>query len=158
MTALSEKQHDVAVFDEIQMIGDLDRGAAWTSCLLNCCAKEVHLCGEETVVDLISRIAEEIGDELVVHRYQRLSPMSISSESLGGWSNIRPGDCVVRLSRNGIYEIKKSIEDATGLQCAVAYGALPPELRAQQAALFNDPKSGVDVMVASDAVGMGLNM
>jgi len=158
MTALSEKQHDVAVFDEIQMIGDVDRGAAWTSCLLNCCAKEVHLCGEETVVDLISRIAEEIGDDLVVHRYQRLSPMSISSESLGGWSNIRPGDCVVRLSRNGIYEIKKSIEDATGLQCAVAYGGLPPELRAQQAALFNDPKSGVDVMVASDAVGMGLNL
>lgn len=158
MTALSEKQYDVAVFDEIQMIGDPDRGAGWTSCLLNCGAREVHLCGEETVVDLITRIAAEIGDELIIHRYERLSPMSIGTEALGGWENIRAGDCVVRLSRNGIYEIKKSIEDATGLQCAVAYGGLPPELRAQQAAMFNDPDSGVDVMVASDAVGMGLNL
>jgi ATP-dependent RNA helicase SUPV3L1/SUV3 len=54
--------------------------------------------------------------------------------------------------------MKKNIEEKTGLRCAVIYGRLPPEIRAEQAALFNDPKSGVDVLIASDAVGMGLNL
>ncbi len=40
----------------------------------------------------------------------------------------------------------------------VVYGALPPEMRRTQARLFNDPGSGYDVLVASDAVGMGLNL
>jgi ATP-dependent RNA helicase SUPV3L1/SUV3 len=40
----------------------------------------------------------------------------------------------------------------------VVYGALPPEMRRTQARLFNDPDSGYDILVASDAVGMGLNL
>jgi superfamily II DNA/RNA helicase len=35
------------------------------------------------------------------------------------------------------------------------YGQLPPETRSKQAHLFNDPDSGYDVLVASDAIGMG---
>ena len=38
------------------------------------------------------------------------------------------------------------------------YGSLPPETRSAQARLFNDPASGFDVLVASDAIGMGLNL
>ena len=37
-------------------------------------------------------------------------------------------------------------------------GNLPPEARREQARLFNSPDSGYDVLVASDAVGMGLNL
>jgi ATP-dependent RNA helicase SUPV3L1/SUV3 len=44
------------------------------------------------------------------------------------------------------------------LKCAVAYGKLPPESRSEQAALFNDPRSPYGVMVASDAIGMGINL
>jgi len=40
----------------------------------------------------------------------------------------------------------------------VVYGALPPEMRRMQARLFNEPGNGYDVLVASDAVGMGLNL
>src|SRR5690606_2686766 len=38
------------------------------------------------------------------------------------------------------------------------YGALPPEVRSQQAAAFNDPNNDVDILVATDAIGMGLNL
>ena len=38
------------------------------------------------------------------------------------------------------------------------YGALPPEMRRHQARLFNEPDNEYTVMVASDAVGMGLNL
>lgn len=37
-------------------------------------------------------------------------------------------------------------------------GNLPPEARREQAKLFSDPQSGFDVLVASDAIGMGLNL
>ena len=40
----------------------------------------------------------------------------------------------------------------------MVYGALPPEMRRQQARLFNESGNGYDVLVASDAVGMGLNL
>ena len=44
------------------------------------------------------------------------------------------------------------------MRCAVVYGRLLPKIWSQQAALFNDPESGYDVMVWSDAIGMGLNL
>lgn len=40
----------------------------------------------------------------------------------------------------------------------MVYGALPPETRRQQARLFNEPGNEYTLMVASDAVGMGLNL
>lgn len=45
----------------------------------------------------------------------------------------------------------------TNRTCLI-YGALPPETRRQQAKLFNDSDNEFNVLVASDAVGMGLNL
>jgi ATP-dependent RNA helicase SUPV3L1/SUV3 len=56
------RQMEVAVLDEIQMIGDEERGWAWTQALLGVRAKEVHLCGEERTVDLIKNLAASVGD------------------------------------------------------------------------------------------------
>jgi ATP-dependent RNA helicase SUPV3L1/SUV3 len=150
---------DVGVIDEIQMIADPDRGYAWTDAVLGLCAKELHLCGEETAVPLIQQLMKQTGDELIVHRYQRLTPLVVQEESLDGQlSRVRSGDAVVTFSRQGIFALKEQVEALTGLRCAVAYGRLPPETRSEQAALFNDPDSGYDVMVGTDAIGMGLNL
>jgi ATP-dependent RNA helicase SUPV3L1/SUV3 len=40
----------------------------------------------------------------------------------------------------------------------VVYGALPAETRQEQARLFNTPGTGFNVLVATDAIGMGLNL
>lgn len=150
---------DVAVVDEIQMIADPERGSGWTAAVLGLCAKEIHLCGEETAVEVVKDLVKETGDELIVNRYQRLTPLRVANQSLGGdLKRIKKGDCVVSFSRSGIFALKKKIEEVTNLRCAVAYGRLPPEIRSEQAALFNDPKSGFDVIVGSDAIGMGLNL
>ncbi|KIJ12528.1 hypothetical protein PAXINDRAFT_177160 [Paxillus involutus ATCC 200175] len=157
--ATLDKPLDVAVVDEIQMIADPERGSAWTNAVLGLAAREVHLCGEETAVPIIQDILKDTGDELVVNRYERLTPLQIQQSSLDGdLSRIKKGDCLVTFSRNGIFALKKKVEEKTGLRCAVAYGKLPPEIRSEQAALFNDPRSGYDVIVASDAIGMGLNL
>ncbi|KAH7340101.1 P-loop containing nucleoside triphosphate hydrolase protein [Rhizoctonia solani] len=149
----------VGVIDEIQMLADPHRGGAWTSAVLGLPAKELHLCGEDTVVDLVKELCRMTGDELIVNRYERLTPLEVSPHSLEGkLKNVERGDCVVTFSRNDIFMTKRKIEKETGLRCAVVYGRLPPEVRSEQAQLFNDEDSGYDVIVASDSVGMGLNL
>ncbi|KAH8114194.1 P-loop containing nucleoside triphosphate hydrolase protein [Phellopilus nigrolimitatus] len=150
---------DVAVVDEIQMLADPDRGGAWTNAVLGLNAAEIHLCGEEGAVPLVQSMLEGVGDELIVHRYGRLTPLSVEEESLkDDLKNIKKGDCVVTFSRSGIFNLKKRIEKETNMRCAVVYGRLPPEVRGEQAELFNNPDSGYDVLIGSDAIGMGLNL
>lgn len=150
--------YDIAVIDEIQMLADQQRGFAWTSALLGLRAKELHLCGEEAAVPLVTRIAKELGDEIEVNVYERLSPLKADSRPIRDFRDVRSGDCIVVFSRRSIFNIKDRIEKDTGMRCALVYGALPPETRSLQANLFNDPNSGFDVLVASDAIGMGLNL
>ena len=45
-----------------------------------------------------------------------------------------------------------------GVDCAVIYGSLPPGAKLGMAAKFNDPDDPCKVLVATDAVGMGLNL
>lgn len=54
--------------------------------------------------------------------------------------------------------LKQEIERITGRRAAIVYGSLPAEIRSQQADLFNDPDNDYDFLVASDAIGMGLNL
>ncbi|KAI8597000.1 P-loop containing nucleoside triphosphate hydrolase protein [Dissophora ornata] len=154
-----DRKVDVAVIDEIQMLADPERGWAWTQALISLPAQEVHLCGEPTVVELVKKICAMTNEEVIVNQYNRLSKLELQEESLNrDFKNIEKGDCVVTFSRKNIFMVKKAIEAETRLRCAVAYGGLPPESRTQQAKLFNDPNSGYDVLVASDAIGMGLNL
>jgi len=150
---------DVAVVDEIQMIADSDRGGAWTGALLGLQAKELHLCGEERVVPLIKSICRTIGDEFIVHKYDRLTPLEAGNAAVGAdLAGLQKGDCIVAFSRLALHGLKRAIEKKTGRRCAIIYGNLPPEIRTQQAALFNDPDNDYDFLVASDAIGMGLNL
>lgn len=150
--------YDVGVIDEIQMIADPQRGYAWTAALLGLKAKEIHLCGEEAAVPLICRIVEELGEEIEINRYERLTPLTPESEPIWHYQNVQPGDCVVAFSRKAMFHIKEHIELSTGLKCALVYGSLPPETRAMQAELFNNPNSDYKIIVATDAIGMGLNL
>jgi ATP-dependent RNA helicase SUPV3L1/SUV3 len=153
------KTVDVAVIDEIQMIANEERGWAWTRALLGTMAKELHLCGETRVVPLIRELAASMGDTLHIHHYDRLNPLKAMNKSLqGNLQGLRRGDCIVSFSVLGIHAMKKQVEVDTGRRVAIIYGSLPPEIRAQQAALFNDPNNDYDFLVASDAIGMGLNL
>ena len=153
------KEYDVAVIDEIQMIADDQRGYAWTRALQGLRAREIHVCGGLEAHTLVQRLVEAAGDEFELKRYERLSSLQINETSLrGDYSQIRPGDCIVAFSRADIFSIRRQVERLTPYKCAVIYGALPPETRSTQARLFNEDDTGYDVLVASDAIGMGLNL
>ncbi|KVH97362.1 ATP-dependent RNA helicase SUV3, mitochondrial isoform X1 [Cynara cardunculus var. scolymus] len=150
--------YDCAVIDEIQMLGCRTRGFSFTRALLGISANELHLCGDAAAVPLIQEILSVTGDSVQVKFYERLSPLVPLKTPLGSFSDIRTGDCIVTFSRHKIYKLKRKIEDGGKHLCSVVYGSLPPETRTRQATMFNDESSEFDVLVASDAIGMGLNL
>lgn len=157
--ASTDECYEVAVIDEIQMIGDVFRGFAWSRALLGLKADEIHVCGDPSCLSLVRNICADTGDELIEHHYGRFKPLVVEAKTiLGNFQNIQSGDCIVAFSRREIFEIKLAVERFTKHRCCVIYGALPPETRKQQANLFNSQDNEYDVLVASDAVGMGLNL
>ncbi|KAJ1360360.1 hypothetical protein KIN20_019313 [Parelaphostrongylus tenuis] len=148
---------EVAVIDEIQMLRDEQRGWAWTRALLGVAADEVHLCGELAAVDIVKKLVEPIGEHVEVRYYERKSSLTIANQGLGSLDNVQPGDCIVCFSRKTIYSITRSLEKL-GIKPAVIYGDLPPGTKLAQASKFNDPNDPCNVLVATDAIGMGLNL
>lgn len=149
---------DVAVIDEIQMLENNARGWAWTQAFLGLRAKEIHLCGDPSSEKIVRELVRMSGDKLHVKRYKRLSPLVVEDKPLWGEvSNIREGDCLIAFSKNDLLDWKAEIEKThRNSKCAIIYGALPPESRSKQATYFNDHQC--KYLVASDAVGMGLNL
>eukprot|EP00435_Cladocopium_sp_Y103_P040531 s81_g11.t1 len=152
----------VAVLDEIQLLSDDQRGSAWTRALLGISAEQLHVCGAnepKSLETLLHDLAASCGDRVVrvEHLKERLVPLKLQEEPVRDYSELEAGDCLVCFSRVEVLEAKSQLE-AVGKRPCVVYGSLPPEVRQEQAALFNDPNSGHDVLVASDAIALGLNL
>jgi ATP-dependent RNA helicase SUPV3L1/SUV3 len=142
-----------------QLLGDSHRGAAWTRAFLGLPADEVHVCGSANALSLVRELAAITGDTVEVREYKRLTTLELDPEPIqNGMEGLRDGDAVIAFSRKELYQIKAKIERAQpSLTCCIVYGGLPPETRRQQASLFND-ESLPTVLVASDAIGLGLNL
>ncbi|XP_067943763.1 ATP-dependent RNA helicase SUPV3L1, mitochondrial-like isoform X2 [Watersipora subatra] len=152
-----ERDIEVAIIDEIQMLRDTQRGWAWLRAFLGVNADEVHLCGEETAIDLIQNLALDTGDTVEIRRYKRLTPIEYMNQAVGDMASVQEGDCIVCFSKSHIYHVCRELEKL-GKQCAVIYGSLPPGTKMAQAAKFNDPTDPCKILVATDAIGMGLNL
>lgn len=155
MIPLSKKM-DICIIDEIQMIADTTRGNAWTSALLGVQAKEIHLCGEASAVPIVKKICEITGDEIEIKHFERLGKLTVEKNTVKSLKSLKKGDCLITFSKRTIIDLKCRIERETKFKVAVIYGALPPEIRSEQASGFNNGE--YDVLVASDAIGMGLNL
>lgn len=153
----TDKVYDVAVIDEIQMLRDDQRGWAWTRGLLGVAAKELHLCGEAAAVNVVRELLDETGEHVEVHEYERMSKLTVKSHALGSLDKLEDGDCLICFNKNTIYALTRKLDDL-GIKFAVIYGDLPPSTKLAQAAKFNDPNDSTKVLVATDAIGMGMNL
>ncbi|KAN0053240.1 hypothetical protein ACTA71_009689 [Dictyostelium dimigraforme] len=152
----TDKIVEVAVIDEFQLMSDYDRGQSWTRAILGIPAVELHLCGDNTSIELVRRICKITGDTLTINSYERLSTLEIADQPVNTMSDIKKGDCLITFKKRDVLFYKNFLENQ-GLKCAVVYGSLPPSTRVKQAKLFNSDDN-VDVLIATDAVGMGLNL
>lgn len=149
--------YEVAIIDEIQMVRDPERGWAWTRALLGIPAEEIHLCGEKAAVNLIIELLSTTGETVQVHEYKRLTKLNIENQALESLENVRPGDCIVCFSKRDIYNVSLKLE-RMGHEVATIYGTLPPSTKLIQSNKFNDPANPCNILVATDAIGMGLNL
>lgn len=153
----TQNVYDVAVIDEIQMVRDSQRGYAWTRALLGLQAKEIHICGESAAINIIQEVLSSIDEKVEVRTYERLSPLQVSSTALESLANVEDGDCIVCFNKAKLFNICLELEKL-GKQFAVIYGSLPPSTKLNQAKKFNDPNDPCKILVATDAIGMGLNL
>ncbi|XP_077297824.1 suv3 RNA helicase [Arctopsyche grandis] len=149
--------YEVAIIDEVQLVGDRSRGWAWTRAILGIQAEELHLCGEAGAIPLIQDICNTTGEELEIKYYKRLTALNVEGKALGSLDRVQPGDCIVCFNKNDIYSVSRAIENR-GKEVAVIYGSLPPGTKLAQANKFNDPENSCKVMVATDAIGLGINL
>jgi ATP-dependent RNA helicase SUPV3L1/SUV3 len=98
-----------------------------------------------------------IGESVEVRKYERLTNLIVESKALNSLLNVQPGDCIVCFTKNDIYAVSRFLEQ-NNIEVAVIYGSLPPGTKFAQAAKFNDIYHPCKVLVATDAIGMGLNL
>jgi ATP-dependent RNA helicase SUPV3L1/SUV3 len=85
--ANTNEEYDVVVIDEIQMISDSTRGAAWTKALMSLRCKEIHVCGGLEAKAIVQKIAKACGDDFELHKYKRFAPLKVSDRSLSNDPN-----------------------------------------------------------------------
>lgn len=145
---------DVVVIDEVQMMADSQRGWAWVDALVSAYTKDLIMTGPELIRPSLETLCVLCEDELVVKRTKRLSPVDVARRSTT-LKQLDAGSLLVAFSRKTVLDLKAMLE-MTGKSVSVVYGALSPEVRREQARRFREGEA--DIMVATDAVGMGLNM
>ena len=147
--------YETAVIDEAQMITDSQRGGAWTSAVLGLCAEEIHVCCSPDAEELLLRIIRDCGDEAKVVRHERMTPLIQDESHFSFPEGVRRGDALIVFSRRSVHAVASTVRDR-GLKCSVVYGALPYDVRHEQARLFAGGEN--DVVVATDAIGLGMNL
>lgn len=145
---------DCVVIDEIQMINDPQRGWAWTRALVNVVAPEVHLCGDQSVLELVQKIVDLCGDTLEIRRYERMTELKVESRPIVP-KELNKHDAVIVFSRRNALRFKYDLE-RLGFKVSIVYGRLSPEVRREQARKFD--KGITDIMVSTDAIAMGMNL
>ncbi len=145
-----DRQAEFVAVDEIQLCADADRGHIFTDRLLHARGLvETMFLGAETIRPLLQRLVPQAE----IDTRPRLSQLRFAGpEKL---VRLPPRSAVVAFSAQEVYAIAELIRRRRG-GCAVVMGRLSPRTRNAQVALYQDKE--VDFLVATDAIGMGLNM
>src|SRR5437016_9695774 len=136
--------------DEIQIAADLERGHVFTDRILHRRGREETLVlGAATMRPIVERL---LPGASIVSR-PRLSRLSFSGEKK--LTRLPRRSAIVAFSAEEVYAIAELIRRQRG-GAAVVLGALSPRTRNAQVELYQS--SQVDYLVATDAIGMGLNL
>ncbi len=147
--------YDIAVIDEAQMMADENRGSFWTRAILGIRAKEVHVCCSGTARDLLVKMLKRCGDEIEIVSHERNTRLVFVPERYDMSKDVEPGDALIAFSKKNVLAIAAALE-SRGIRASVIYGNLPPQTRQEQVRLFTEGVS--KVVVATDAIGMGINL
>lgn len=145
-----DREVEFVAIDEIQLAAHRERGHVFTDRLLRARGiRETMFLGSDTMTEIIEAVVP--GTQVVRHpRFSRLrsaAPIELSQ--------LPPRSAVVAFSAAQVYELAERLRRRRG-GAAVVLGALSPRTRNAQVAMYQAGE--VEFMVATDAIGMGLNM
>ena len=145
-----ERRVDFLAVDEVQLAADRERGHVFTDRILHARGRlETWLIGAETIRPLLRRLLPDA----VFQSRPRLSTLSYSPPRRLG--KLPRRSAVVVFSVREVYEVAERIRRERG-GAALVFGALSPRTRNAQVGLYQ--AGDVDHLVATDAIGMGLNL
>ena len=145
-----DKNLEFVAVDEIQMCADHERGHIFTDRLLNLRGEKLTMfLGSNTIKTIISKLDADI--EFI--KKERLSKLSyVGHKKI---SRIDRKSAVIAFSTEEVYAIAELIRRQKG-GAAIVMGSLSPRTRNSQVELYQS--GDVDFLVATDAIGMGINM
>ncbi len=142
--------HAFVAIDEAQIGADPERGHIFTDRLLNARGREeTMILGSATLKPVVKTLIPEA--ELV----ERPRFSTLTHAGTTKLSRLPPRSAVVAFSTEQVYAMAEALRRFRG-GAAVVMGALSPETRNKQVELFQNGE--VDYIVATDAIGMGLNL
>jgi ATP-dependent RNA helicase SUPV3L1/SUV3 len=145
-----DRRVDFLAVDEIQLARDSDRGHVFTDRILRARGdSETMLLGADAMTPMLKRLLP--GAEII--RRERLSTLSYAGQKK--LTKLAKRTAIVAFSAEDVYAIAELMRRHRG-GAAVVMGALSPRTRNAQVALYQSGE--VDFLVATDAIGMGLNM
>lgn len=141
---------DFIAIDEIQLCADPDRGHIFTDRLIHCRGDiETMFLGADTITPILKQLIPDIE----IDSRPRLSNLTYTG--FDKFTKLPPRSAIVAFSANEVYAIAEFIKRRHG-GCAIVMGRLSPRTRNAQMELYQNKE--VDYLVATDAIGMGLNM
>ena len=145
-----DKVLDFVGIDEIQMCADHERGHIFTDRLLNLRGEKLTmLMGSNTIKSII----QKLDDDVEFINKQRLSKLSFGGHKK--ISRIERKSAIIAFSTEEVYAIAELLRRQKG-GAAIVMGSLSPKTRNAQVNLYQS--GDVDYLVATDAIGMGINM
>ena len=145
-----DKKVEFVAVDEIQMCADGERGHIFTDRLLNLRGEKLTmLMGSDTIKNIILKLNEDT-EFINKERFSKLSYLGHKKIS-----RIDRKSAVIAFSSEEVYAIAELIRRQKG-GAAIVMGSLSPKTRNAQVNLYQS--GDVDFLVATDAIGMGLNM
>ncbi len=150
-----DESYEVAVIDEAQLVADADRGHSWTKAILGLRAEEIHICMSPAAEQVVCHLIKLCKDDYEIRRYERKTELLCEEKPFSFPEDVQKGDALIAFSKKSVLDVAGRLEEA-GISSSVIYGSLPPEIRRRQTRMFNKGKT--KVAVATDAIGMGLNL
>ena len=145
-----EKNLEFVGIDEIQMFSDDERGHIFTDRLLNLRGEKLTMfMGSNTIKNIISKLD---GDLEFVNK-ERLSKLTFAGHKK--ISRIERKSAIIAFSAEEVYAIAELVRRQKG-GASIIMGSLSPKTRNAQVELYQS--GDVDYLVATDAIGMGINM
>jgi ATP-dependent RNA helicase SUPV3L1/SUV3 len=145
-----DRRVDFLAIDEIQMCADAERGHVFTDRLLHARGEtETMFLGADTMRPVIRALTP---DAAYLSR-PRFSKLSFAGQKR--LARVPPRSAIVAFTANDVYALAEQVRRGRG-GAAVVLGALSPRTRNAQVAMYQAGE--VDYLVATDAIGMGLNM